>query len=1394
MVIDAPGAFIWNKFRILPADEPSYSLLPFTGSPLDLLPCAVHELPLPLGKGSEQFVELVKLRSAEIVRRSQAVQDKWSFSFRGFHPFAKLVNVCLDVIGVLDSADVLEADIIPTLTRQIFEVKPEKLAEEVVIRVKLMLQWAVTAEREGSHRAVIVAKDFYQQVRNQHSDAFGSFHLQDLILDYLNTETPTPGSKFYDQEFASLIILLTELSRFGLFDHDSFVREMIKTGELDYRHPLMTRLKSKNEAAGIVASNEFEEPTADEFADHKQEEKSEHAFLNDPMPIHHRILIQMPLRQNEEHRNEVNQRTLLLYGMGSARDSHIFEMKQIAREICKIWQKKIYLQFGCDKAPFWKQSISSQSLSDTLKPFKSQTYYDQAVICGWCAESFSKMIHDFVQGNSLRMPTSEGLDVLCGMFEASQNIYGIFEMCAAITPLLPYVEKVVRSLASDVIPGSMSGQLGYVFEAYMSRHWLYFLHSGIAPTITNLLYRVIEPMIRAYDYPMTSWGRTIAAFVYHSRKQLKKSRLSNIKLYGARENFRSVFNHGSCSCNGREKYNSLFFKDVFEKKLRFFSYHEYKKRLPSLDQLHNRYSFVINSFIAAKDCKRDYDRLSDLAAFCGHISAQIPSLGDDWIAATKVLCLPESSETLGYSELLAYVDVKDRSTVYPLATFVMLLAGKYAFSVPRLIAELLNTVFPIMEQELSYSAREGHNVAGGIGYDCEAGAFLALLILAQISCATDEPFQMPEEYAGEAPRNKLLPRCADELILSMVHWCEMDKVLFPMLSSISILMDTLRERMKNMHQTVDSTKCAREHLIVILGTIQRVICEEDWVTVKMFKIAETKRMEAFSHERLKQKCVGQQLLRLGLRRKSERDVISKLNSCSENLKIELIRKLLTSLNMWNMRATLFELMLMVKEVSPESVAEGDALMSEPVRYFLDLPSEAEKEDLQLFSLKHTSYFRFRHVSNSWLIAFLVRLFPQLSSIPQFQHVSVSGTFLNEVSSTLDIANDNLTGEGHQSKWLLSHYPLLKLVQICWKREDSQSNKDLFISSLYKQLHDLTNEARKSPARLEMERFFLERARFLLLLSSVGIIFEEICKPQHIERWSRLFFEIVLCGVVSPDKDRILYDAFYDMLSTLILWSVMKHSTDQGSESDPCDSAIIRKLKKGIASQRIPSELRGLLRLLPLPKNIISALAMEPYGAASAAESREFPFVGSIFHFVLVTGTAKSLSFLRRIRYGLRIRERVRISSFDFITSYINGQSTKDGWKWSWFQASKIDRLPYPVQKWVAKLLFHRHQLEYERTKLVASEQNNSFIASSDVKATSETSPRLVSPVRRGFFLFDFLFVLSTPTPAASSASADATGVITRSEETVTLHIPVTTYPATSHQPMNDMALGQECPK
>lgn len=53
---------------------------------------------------------------------------------------------------------------------------------------------------------------------------------------------------------------------------------------------------------------------------------------------------------------------------------------------------------------------------------------------------------------------------------------------------------------------------------------------------------------------------------------------------------------------------------------------------------------------------------------------------------------------------------------------------------------------------------------------------------------------------------------------------------------------------------------------------------------------------------------------MALRRKCERKVVNDLTICNGNSKKSLIDKLFSVLNIWNMRATYFDLKLMIKEV------------------------------------------------------------------------------------------------------------------------------------------------------------------------------------------------------------------------------------------------------------------------------------------------------------------------------------------------------------------------------------------------------------------------------------------------------------------------------------------------
>lgn len=68
-------------------------------------------------------------------------------------------------------------------------------------------------------------------------------------------------------------------------------------------------------------------------------------------------------------------------------------------------------------------------------------------------------------------------------------------------------------------------------------------------------------------------------------------------------------------------------------------------------------------------------------------------------------------------------------------------------------------------------------------------------------------------------------------------------------------------------------------------------------------------------ERLRNHYVGQQLLRLSLRRKSERNLKQELIEHTGDKKV--YEKLLSALNVWNMRATYYDFKLNILEQNPE---------------------------------------------------------------------------------------------------------------------------------------------------------------------------------------------------------------------------------------------------------------------------------------------------------------------------------------------------------------------------------------------------------------------------------------------------------------------------------------------
>lgn len=101
----------------------------------------------------------------------------------------------------------------------------------------------------------------------------------------------------------------------------------------------------------------------------------EHLFLNEPseITIHERFFIHLPIpiEPIEKQRDACNQRAIILYGITDQRDLAQEELKKIAYQICRIWQKKLNVEFfDKSKEVCFKRRITSELLAETLSKFK----------------------------------------------------------------------------------------------------------------------------------------------------------------------------------------------------------------------------------------------------------------------------------------------------------------------------------------------------------------------------------------------------------------------------------------------------------------------------------------------------------------------------------------------------------------------------------------------------------------------------------------------------------------------------------------------------------------------------------------------------------------------------------------------------------------------------------------------------------------------------------------------------------------------------------------------------------------------------------------------------------------------------------------------------------------
>uniref|UniRef100_A0A915N802 Uncharacterized protein n=1 Tax=Meloidogyne javanica TaxID=6303 RepID=A0A915N802_MELJA len=242
-----------------------------------------------------------------------------------------------------------------------------------------------------------------------------------------------------------------------MFVHDRYVRALMRNGTLG-QSPLYQRLKayetsesqperveqqnsSKRQSVDLVpvkqepqmiisfipttpsvSSTVNTNPFSGSTPQQNQQKSDEFAKLQQEyeLDVHPHLDIKSKLR------DACNQRAIVSYGISDQRDQVRQDLRKIAREICKLW-KRLSVEFfqtspdSPTRELRYKRKCTNEQIAEQMDKFKSQTYFDQLIICGWCTENFVDSIEEFLRQLTEQQtvlspfPTSECLDLLCEM-------------------------------------------------------------------------------------------------------------------------------------------------------------------------------------------------------------------------------------------------------------------------------------------------------------------------------------------------------------------------------------------------------------------------------------------------------------------------------------------------------------------------------------------------------------------------------------------------------------------------------------------------------------------------------------------------------------------------------------------------------------------------------------------------------------------------------------------------------------------------------------------------------------------------------------------------------------------------------------------------------------------
>uniref|UniRef100_A0A8C9L7X1 Mediator complex subunit 12 n=1 Tax=Pavo cristatus TaxID=9049 RepID=A0A8C9L7X1_PAVCR len=956
IILCCPSALVWH-----------YSLTDSrikTGSPLDHLPIAPSNLPMPGGNSAFTQQVRAKLREIEqqIKERGQAVEVRWSFDKCQETTAGFTIGRVLHTLEVLDSHSFERSDFsnsLDSLYNRIFGLGPTKDSHEISpdddAVVALLCEWAVSYKRSGRHRAMVVAKLLEKRQAEIEAERCGDSEVvdekgsissgslsaasapvfQDVLMQFLDTQAPMltdPGKENEKVEFFNLVLLFCELIRHDVFSHNIYMCTLISRGDLamdshgprppsPFDDPAEEHDRKEAEGnSGIKlemfsppmhceskASPSPEKPDPEKEAKPLLKDKSAEGMLASlyDQPRHIQYATHFPIPQEESCSHECNQRLVVLFGVGKQRDDARHTIKKITKDILKVLNRKSTAETGGEEGQKRKKSKPEAfpTAEDIFAKFQHLSHFDQHQVTSQVSRNVLEQITSFALGMSYHLPLVQHVQFIFDLMEYSLNISGLIDFAIQLLNELSVVEAELLLKSSDLV-GSYTTSLCLCIVAVLRHyHSCLILNQDQMAQVFEGLCGVVKHGMNRSDG--SSAERCILAYLYD--------------LYTSCSHLKSKFGElfsDFCSkvkntiyCNVEPSDSNMLWEPEFmidtieNPSAHNFTYTNLGKSLN--ENPANRYSFVCNALMHVCVGHHDPDRVNDIAILCAELTGYCKSLSAEWLGVLKALCCSSNNGTCGFNDLLCNVDVSDLSFHDSLATFVAILIARQCL---------------LLEDLIRCAAIPSLLNAACSEQDSEPGARLTCRILLHLF---KTPQLNPCQQDGNKPTVGIRSSC-DRHLLAASQNRIVDGAVFAVLKAVFVLGDAELKGSGFSHpggvdDLMDDELGTRKaggrvvtvetaSLDIYAKYVLRSICQQEWVGERCLKsLCEDSNdlqdpvLSSTQAQRLMQLiCYPHRLLD---------------NEEGENPQRQRIKRILQNLDQWTMRQSSLELQLMIKQTA-----------------------------------------------------------------------------------------------------------------------------------------------------------------------------------------------------------------------------------------------------------------------------------------------------------------------------------------------------------------------------------------------------------------------------------------------------------------------------------------------